>query len=204
MIAEILLAAAVVAQSPVDAEREFAQEAQKIGQWTAFKKWSTPDALMFVPQQVNAHEFLKERKDPPSAVIWWPGRSYMSCDGSFAVNTGPWIRGWGKAVGYFTTVWRAEGETWRWIFDGGDGLSQARAEGGDIQPQRASCNGKPHGAIVLGTIGAVGHTSGGGRSKDGTLVWSWTVGPKGDRHFLTQAWDGKRFNTVVEDQVAGE
>jgi hypothetical protein len=201
VIAELLLAAAA-AQSPVDAERAFAADAQKIGQWTAFRNWSAPDAVMFVPQQVNAHAFLKDRKDPATAVFWWPGRSYLSCDGSFAVNTGPWVREWGKSVGYFTTVWRREGETWRWIYDAGDALQQARGEGGDIQPQRASCAGRPHGANVLGTIGAAGYTSGGGRSKDGTLVWSWAVGPKGQSHFLAQAWDGKRFNTVVEDRVA--
>ena len=45
---------------------------------------------MFVPQPVNAHEFLKDRKDPPKAIDWWPTASYISCDGSLAVNTGGW------------------------------------------------------------------------------------------------------------------
>ena len=107
MIAALLLAAAQP-MTAIDAERAFADDARTLGQWTAFRKWSTDDALMFVPQPVNAHEFLKDRKDPPVPVFWWPGRSYLSCDGSFAVNTGPWVRDGGKAVGYFTTVWKRQ------------------------------------------------------------------------------------------------
>lgn len=196
---ELILAAAA-AMTPIDAEREFVADAQKMGQWTAFRKWSADDALMFIPQPTNAHEFLKERKDPPVPVFWWPGRSYVSCDGSFAVNTGPWVREWGKSVGYFTTVWRREGETWRWIYDAGDSLETPRAEGGDIQPRLASCEGKPAEATALAA--AEGHKAGGGESKDRTLTWSWTVGPKGERHFVARLWNGRAFETVVEDSVA--
>ena len=80
MIAALLLAAA--APTAIDAERAFAADAQKLGQWSAFRKYATDDALMFVPQPTNAQSFLKDRKDPPVAVFWWPGRSYVSCDGS--------------------------------------------------------------------------------------------------------------------------
>ena len=103
MILALLLAAAEP-QSAIDAERAFAADAQKLGQWTAFRKYAADDAIMFAPQKVNAQEFPKPLKDPPTAVFWWPGKSFVSCDGSYAVNTGPWVRQWGKAVGYFTTV----------------------------------------------------------------------------------------------------
>jgi hypothetical protein len=201
MIATLLLAA-VAPVTAIDAERAFVIEAQKSGQWTAFRKFSAEDALMFVPQPINAQTFLKDLKDPPLSVYWWPGASFVSCDGGFAVNTGPWVREAGKSVGYFTTVWRRGGEDWRWIYDGGDGLKKPRAQGGDIRPDIASCSGKPKGAVVLGTVQSAGYRSGGGKSVDGTLVWSWTVGPKGDRHFLAQLWNGKQFRTVVDDQVA--
>jgi hypothetical protein len=192
----MILALLLVAATPtaIDAERAFVNEAQVHGQWTAFRNYAAPDALMFVPQPVNAQEFLKGRKDPPLSVYWWPGASYVACDGSFAVNTGPWVRQAGKAVGYFTTVWRREGDNWRWIYDGGDELKVPRAQGGDIKPTSASCVGKPRGAISL--KGAVGH------SPDGTLAWSWAVGPKGDRHFVAQLWDGRRLRTVVDDRIA--
>jgi hypothetical protein len=189
----------------IDAERAFAADAQKLGQWTAFGKYAADDAVMFVPQQVNAQAWLKDKKDPPVSVFWWPGRSYVSCNGSVAINTGPWVRGWGKQVGYFTTVWKRQQDGgWKWLLDHGDTLKAPRAEGGDIPPAKASCAGTPKGAIVLGTVAAVGYRTGGGRSKDGTLVWSWTVDPKGARSFLAQQWDGRQFNTVVEDKVEGE
>jgi len=202
MIALILLAAATPGTA-VEAERAFGADAQKIGQTTAFLKWSSDKAVMFTPHPANAHAMLNGRKNPPVAIFWWPGRSYVSCDGKLAINTGPWVRDWGKAVGYFTTVWQRQPDGgWKWIYDGGDALDTPRAEGGDIQPRLAACRGKPHNAVMLGTVGAVGSHTGGGRSADGTLVWSWTTGPKGDRRFLAQQWNGKRFETVVEDKVA--
>jgi hypothetical protein len=216
MIAALLLAAATPAQTAIDAERAFAADAQKIGQWTAFRKWSTEDALMFAPQPVNAHEFLKDRKDPPVSVFWWPGRSFVSCDGSYSVNTGPWVGQIGKTQGYFTTVWKRQPDGgWKWVYDGGDALKEPRAEGGDIQPARASCDGKAIGATVLvggthepasltgmGNEFAGPQTNGSGQSPDGTLAWSWTVGPKGERHFIVQLWNGRSYETVIDDQVA--
>jgi hypothetical protein len=200
---EILIAAAVV--TAVDAERAFFVDAQAQGQWTAFRKWAAPEALLFTPQPVNAHEFLKDRKDPPVSVVWWPAESYVSCDGRFAVNTGPWVRNAGKSVGYFTTVWRRrQDKDWRWIYDAGDALKEPRDLPERPKVQKASCEGTPRGANVLGTIPAQGYRSGGGRSGDGTLVWSWAVGPKGERHFLTQLWNGRAFETVVEDKAAAE
>jgi hypothetical protein len=187
----------------IEAERAFVHDAQTIGQWTAVRKWSTSDAVMFAPLPVKAHELLAKAKDPPIPVFWWPGRSYVSCDGKLAFNTGPWVRDYGKSVGYFTTVWvRQPDGGWKWIYDGGDELKFARDEGGDIKPVIASCSGKPTGAVVLGTIAAAGHRSGGGRSDDGSLIWSWTTGPKGDRRFLAQLWDGQRWQPVIDDRVA--
>jgi hypothetical protein len=204
MIAAFLLAAAAT-PSALDAERAFAADAQKLGQWTAFRKYATDDALMFIPQPTNAQTFLKDRKDPPVAVFWWPGRSYVSCDGSTAVNTGPWVREWGKSVGYFTTVWKRQADGgWKWIYDGGDSLPVPRPEGGDIKPDMSSCSGRPHGAKVLGTVKMAGYSSGGGTSPDGTLAWSWTVGPKGARQFLAQQWDGRQFVTVLDQSIAAE
>ncbi len=205
MIAALLLAAAAPApMSAIDAERAFVKDAQKDGQWTAFRKYAAPDALMFVPQPTNAQTFLKDRKDPPQSVYWWPGRSYVACDGSFAINTGPWVRGAGKSVGYFTTVWRRDGQQWRWTYDAGDQLKTPRAEGGDIKPVTASCAGRPRIPIPLRYAKAAGFTSNGGRSNDGTLFWTWAVGPKGERRFAARLWDGRKFRTVIDDEVAAE
>ena len=191
MILALLLAAAEPSMTAIDAERAFVADAQKLGQWTAFRKYAADDAVMYVPQRVNAQEFLKDLKDPPASVFWWPGKSFVSCDGSYAVNTGPWVRQWGKSVGYFTTVWKRQPDgSWKWIYDGGDGLKSARAEGGDIKPSVASCEGKPS---------RMPHSS---HSNDFTLAWTNSVGPDGQRSFFVWLWDGKEYRNVIEDQFA--
>jgi hypothetical protein len=158
---------------------------------------------MFTPQPVNAQDFLKDRKDPAVAVFWWPGRSYVSCDGKMAVNTGPWVRDWGKSVGYFTTVWEQRtGEGWKWTYDAGDALEQARAEGGDIPPLKAVCPPKdrpvpppPQAQMPEGV------KYGSGASADGTLHWMWTVQPDGERTFRASVWNGTDHKIVVDDRV---
>jgi hypothetical protein len=188
-------------QSPVDAERAFAADAQKLGQWTAFRAWSAPDATMFTPQPVRARDFLSGRADPPSAVYWWPGASFISCDGSTAVNTGPWVREGGKAVGYFTTVWQRQSDrSWKWVYDGGDALKQARGQGGDIAPRRATCPNLPVSAPPRIASPANARRGAGG-SHDRTLNWQWSVAPDGSRTFVATAWDGGKHVTIVEDRV---
>ena len=131
----LLLAAAAAqiatgtsARSAVEAERAFARDAQRVGQWTAFRKYADLDAVLFTPQVVWAHDFLAGRKDPPVPVQWWPAQSYVSCDGRIAVNTGPWVRDGGKRVGYFTTVWQRQDDgKFRWILDQGDALAEPLA-----------------------------------------------------------------------------
>ena len=108
MIEALLLAAAEPSMTAIEAERAFVADSQKLGQWTAFRKWAADDAVMFLPQAGSAHAWLKDKADPPVAVFWWPGKSFVSCDGGTAINTGPWVRQWGKSVGYFTTVWKRQ------------------------------------------------------------------------------------------------
>ena len=200
MILALLLAAEAPAMTAVDAERAFVADAQKLGQWTAFRKYAADDAVMFVPQQVNAQEFLKDRKDPPVSVYWWPGKSFVSCDGGYAVNTGPWVRQYGKAVGYFTTVWKRQPDgSWKWIYDGGDGLETPRAEGGDFKPTIASCNGDEHRGFIANPPA---HESvSGGKSEDNSIVWRWSVSGAGARIFEVWLWNGRTFDKVLTDEI---
>jgi hypothetical protein len=210
MILALMLAAAAAPQavpqgpqmSAIDAERAFAADAQRLGQWTAFRKWSTADSLMFVPQPTRTRDYLKGRKDPQPSVFWWPGRSYVSCDGRTAINTGPWVRGYGKSVGYFTTVWVKQPDgAWKWVYDAGDESKFMRDEGGDIAPTNATCPTAPLPPAPPREIQA-NVITGGGSSADGTLSWGWSVGRTGERHFFALMWDGKKRQTVVEDRVA--
>lgn len=196
----MLAAADAPATTPVDAERAFAADAKTIGLWTAFRKWSTDDATMFVPQPTNAHDFLKDRKDPPKAIDWWPTKSWVSCDGTLAINTGGWRRPDGN-VGYFTTVWQRQSDGgWKWIVDGGDDLKIARDQPSRVKVGKARCV-KPGDAI-----GAVVNIPGAkierGQAADGSLAWWWAVKPDGEREFSAQLYDGKTLITIVDDKIA--
>ena len=205
MIAALLLALAApanAAPTALDAERAFAADAQAKGQWTAFRAWSTSDAIMFTPQPVRAQQFLRDRADPPASVYWWPGASFVSCDGATAVNTGPWVRDGGKSVGYFTTVWKRQPDrSWKWTYDAGEELKRPRAQGGDIEQDRAAC---PKSSVPAAPrIEAPANSRrGGGASRDLTLTWDYWVAPDGSRGFIARLWDGTKHRTVLEDRVA--
>lgn len=196
----MLAAAPAPAATPVEAERAFAADAQALGQWTAFRKWAADDATMFAPQPVKVQAFLKDRTDPPRAIAWWPTASYVSCDGSLAVNTGGWHRPDGS-VGYFSTVWQRQGDGgWKWIVDGGDVLTTARVRRALVVIKRATC---PNKSLLLGMAPAPrdGNT-GNGVSNDGTLLWNWTVSASGERRFRALIWDGRTLRTVIDDHIA--
>jgi len=136
MITAALLLGAAAVPTAIDAERAFAQDAQRIGQWDAFRKWADRDAVIFTPQATWAQTALPQ-KNPPKAITWRPAHSFVSCDGRTAVNTGPWWKLDGKPGGYFTTVWQRSGRTWRWAYDGGG--PGAPADLRRPQTHRASC-----------------------------------------------------------------
>ena len=205
----MLIALALAAAGPVtaiDAERAFAADAQKIGQWTAFRAWSTADAQMFTPQPVNAHSFIKGRKNPSEAVKWAPAASFVSCDGALAVNTGPWTRNGGNSVGYFTTVWKRQPDaTWKWTYDSGDELTVARQLPWQPLVRAASCRNAKRlakGANIRPTGDRPSMARGYDRSVDGTLFYSWSMTRGGAREFSAYLWNGDRYERVVEDRIA--
>ncbi|CAN5509419.1 hypothetical protein BH10PSE14_BH10PSE14_43460 [soil metagenome] len=201
MVSLLLLAAAPVAavQTPIDAERAFAADAQALGQWTAFRKWAADDATMFVPQPVKAQEFLRERKDPPKAIEWWPTAAWVSCDGNLAIDTGGWHRPDGS-VGYFTTVWQRDtGGAWKWIVDSGDSLAAARAMPSKPLVRRASCV-KINGPLTIVSSDMAFQKS--GAAADESLVWHWSVGSDGHRQVIAMFWDGKAYVGVIDDKIA--
>lgn len=194
----MILAALLLAQAgtAVEAEREFNRTAQTQGQWTAFRRYAADDAVMFVPQPQNAQAFLKDRKDPPVSVQWWPAESYVSCDGTAAVNTGPWAAA--RGAGFFTTVWiRQADRGWKWIYDGGDALKTPRALPEKPKLRRAAC-----GTVPPMPPPPAGTDRGAGGSRDGSLIWRWAMAPDGSRTFAASIWTGKRFEEVVVDRVA--
>lgn len=204
MIAAFLLATASTA---IDAEHAFARDAQRIGQWTAFRKYADRDAVMFTPQAVWARDFLKDRKDPPKAISWRPAHSFVSCDGRTAVNTGPWWRADGKPGGYFTTVWQRTGGEWRWAYDGGGPLEGAVPHSGTAEVHRASCSKAPGAPIIPPPpltprqARTTPEDNGRGQSADKTLGWDWKVEKNGARHFRVYQWNGVRYAQVLYNEV---
>ena len=138
--AAFLLAGAVASATAADAERAFAAMAQTEGQWTAFRAFAAENAQMFVPEAGNAQAWLKDRENPPVSVMWWPGRSWVSCDGALAINTGPWVRSGGASAGTFTTVWQRQADgAWKWQLDHGRTTPRAVAAGDAVEVDRPIC-----------------------------------------------------------------
>ena len=214
MITALLLAAAAAAaptakapaMTAVDAELAFARDAKRIGQWSAFLKWSDLDAVMFTPQAVWAHTFLKTLKDPPNAISWRPTHSFVSCDRRTAVNTGPWFKQDGTVGGYFTTVWQRTPRGWRWVYDGG-GPSSDPAPSGKPQSHRASCSKAPGPPIIppppLSDKKArtTPEDNGRGQSADKTLGWDWNVDKNGSRKLRVYQWKGATYGQVLYNDV---
>ena len=198
----------------VAAELAFARLAQEKGQWTAFAQTSTDKAVMFVPQPVLAHQWLKGRANPAVAVKWQPHQVWLSCDGSLAVTKGPWQRPQG--VGYFTTVWQRQRDgQYKWVMDQGDGLEQALPEPEMIGGKVASCERRPeafgrrglssHAAMasVTPTACSGDSCSGGGTSADGTLTYRYETTPKGRLFTVQQRQDGA-MSEVLRSEVSAE
>ena len=206
MIAALLLAASV--PSAIDAEYAFARDAQRIGQWTAFRKYADRDAVMFTPQAVWARDFLQDRKDPPKAVTWRPTDSFLSCDGHTAVNTGPWFRPAGAPGGYFTTVWQRAARDWRWVYDGGDALTGSLPSPPSVRVHRAACGSKAPGAPIIPPppltpkqARTTPEDNGRGQSADKTLGWDWKVDKKGGRKLRVYLWNGARYAQVLYNDI---
>ncbi|NYT42541.1 hypothetical protein HZY97_17345 [Sphingomonas sp. R-74633] len=200
MILAALILQAAAPQSAVDAERAFAAAAQAKGQWTAFRETAAPDAVMFQPGPVKALDWMKGKADPPKAVEWWPTESYVSCDGTLAVNTGGWKRPNGT-VGYFTTVWQRQADGgWKWVMDHGDVTNAPREKPLEPKIVRAVCGGIYVPSGNNDRISKVGS----GLSKDTSLIWKWTVRADGSRDFSANIWNGNGMTQVVHDVVAAE
>ena len=210
MISALLVA--VTVPTAIDAERAFARDAQRLGQWTAFRRYADETAVMFTPQAVWAHTFLEGRKNPPQSVEWWPARSIVSCDGRTAVNTGPAFRPDGTHYGSFTTVWQREKGDWRWVYDnGGPPVGKPPRAAQRPQVVRASCRAKAPGAPVIPPpplsarqAQRTPEDNGRGESADKSLGWDWKVEKDGDHRFRVFLWNGRSYGQVLVNAIPAQ
>ena len=171
-------------------EIEFARVAQEEGQWTAFRAFAAPGAIIHGPDgPIDASKWLAGRKNPPEAVRWSPDTVWMSCDSTVAVSQGR-FRDPAGIVGTFVTVWKLQPDrAYLWVY--------GAAAPDDPQPAPRVEEPVDPDAIVVSAIdsirgivgdcpqrdgnapspvpNAIAHDTkhGGGRSPDGTLYWEW-------------------------------
>lgn len=199
-------------------ELAFARAAQDKGQWTAFAAFATEDAVMFVPEPVNAQAWLKKRANPAQTVRWQPHQVWSSCDGSLAVTKGAWQRPDGS-VGYFTTVWQRQGKKkdeddergtrYRWVLDQGDTLAEPLAAPEMIEAKSADCGRATDGsdneqADWDANAEAAGVATGSGESRDRTLTYRYLVRPSGAREFEVFVLKDGKMEQVLRSEVAAE
>ncbi len=183
-------------------EIAFARTAQEKGQWTAFREFAGPGAVMFVPELVKAPEWLKSQADPAAAVKWQVHKVFMSCDGKTGVTGGAWQSRDGKH-GHFTTVWqrnedkRGEGK-WLFALDDAVPLDQPLSPPEFISSQTASCKGRAPAALFAPGEGVVMRQS---FAFDQSLSWTFQYRPDKSRDIKVSLWNGENMVDVVSYSV---
>ena len=200
----------------VAAEIAFARAAREQGQWTAFRQFAAPGALLHgADGPFPIEPWLATQTDPPEAVQWEPRAVVVSCDGALAVSQGRYRDPAGK-VGNFVTVWeRQSSGEYRYVFDaGGDDVPQPpprpKVEDGDIVVTSidavlgliASCprgGGEipPPPAIPVGEDGKTDARL----SRDGTLRWRWEHRADGTRYATAEYFYEGRWLTAFEQTL---
>jgi hypothetical protein len=133
--------------------------------------------------------------------MWWPGESYVSCDGHVTLNTGAWVREGGRSVGYFTTGWSKQNEgEWKWAVGHGEALATPRPAGKQAKHRHASCVAAPDAFAVMSPD--LHGKRGEGRFPDRSIVLMWSV-REGDktRSVSSFLWNGRDHEQVIHDRV---
>lgn len=168
----------------IAAELAFARLARERGTWTAFRQTATDDAIWPSPGWVNVKASLKDRSDPAQAIVWEPDRVIVSCDGSFALSTGPATYPSGKRT-RFATVWqRQEDGRYRWVLDQGFDLAADYDKPEMIAAEVADCGERAPAARYRARRSAAWQS---GASDDGTLVWESRLAGDCSRVLTVQA-----------------
>jgi hypothetical protein len=153
-------------------ELAFARAARDKGTWTAFREYATRDAQWPGPRWESVQTALKGVPDPAQAIMWEPDQVWASCDGSFALSSGPATHPGGKRT-RFATIWqRQDNGAYRWVLDQGFDLEAGYDAPEMISARVADCPaGKSLRVDRLPKARRADAWSS-GRSGDGTLVWS--------------------------------
>jgi len=180
----------------IAAELAFAREAREKGTWTAFRNWATADAQWPGPALESVQQALAGAADPPEPIVWGPDATWVSCDGSFALSTGPATQPTGRRS-RFATIWQRQRDgEYRWVLDQGFDLEEGYAEPEMIGAKVADCTG---GAAAPETDRPEVQRSaawGSGRSNDGTLAWRTIVAADCRRTLVVEMNQGGAMTEV--------
>lgn len=204
----------------VAVELEFARAAQDTGQWTAFRTFAAPGALIHGRSgPVIAETWLSGLKDPEEAVRWNPQSVWMNCGGGTAVSRGRFRDPEGK-VGDFVTVWqRQQDGQYRWTYDVAvlddpqppkpvqdepadddaivvSGISSIKGMVADC-PKRGVTTPQPPALSIAPEIGHKATTA-----PDGTFRWRWEHQAGVQRRFVAEYLTSGRW-VVALDQSLG-
>ncbi len=186
----------------IAAELAFARMAREDGQWTAFREYSTEDALWPGPALTNVRRDIAEAPDPAEAIVWGPDAVWISCDGSFALSTGPATYPNGRRS-RFASIWqRQRNGEYRWVLDQGFDLEADHAAREMIEGNVADCPaGFDHSAARRREVRR-GEAWGSGRSNDGTLEWTTAIAPDCSRIHAVRVNRGGTMTEVFRREAA--
>lgn len=123
----------------IAADLALARAAQEQGQWTALAERAAADATLYVPEPVNALQWLKGRANPPVPDRWQPHQAWSSCDGSLAATHGARQAPDG-APGQYLTVWqRQRNGSYKWLLDVAGPVAQPLARPDMLPATVADC-----------------------------------------------------------------
>lgn len=178
----------------IAAELAFARAAREKGTWTAFREYATGDALWPAPKWANVGDSLKGAKDPAQAIVWGPDMVWSSCDGSFALSTGPATYPDGRRT-RFATVWQRQNNgDYRWVLDQGFDLESDYTAREMISARVADC--PPRGDLPRRETARRGEAWHSGQSDDGSLAWRTDLAADCTRTFVVSARKGETMNEV--------
>ncbi|MDN3646603.1 hypothetical protein QWY75_10375 [Pontixanthobacter aestiaquae] len=207
----------------VAAELALARAVQEDGQWTAFRAFAAPGAIIHSRKgPVLASTWLAGLKDPVEAVRRSPDTVWMSCDSTIAVSEGR-FREPDSVVGSFVTVWQRQPDrAYLWIYDvavrddpqpapkaqeepiGEDEILVTAME--SIRGLVADCQrpgfertdakpAPPALTIPEGTRNAVTI------SRDSTLRWRWEHPETGQRRFVAEYLTSGRWQVALNQPL---
>lgn len=103
------------AREVVGAEHAFAARAKEAGVKAAFLEYLVPDAVIFRPGPVRAHDFLAAQPARPTLLLWRPALAGLSGAGDLGFSTGPSEVHASPdqpaaGTGWYVTVWQRQAD----------------------------------------------------------------------------------------------